>query len=135
RLFHLFRACRTGGFLCMAQEKQGTQEQNTVQKGGPQGPDPTPGRPQGSPLPRTGPSPLVYDGYGKGVDLGIAGNGARTRRPWWRRAGIIGIVGVLLVVLAAGSLYVLRNQQSPPSYQYGQVTQGDLALTVDATGP
>jgi HlyD family secretion protein len=120
----------------MAQEKQGIQAQNTAQQRGPQGPDPTPGRPLRSPLPRTGPSPLLYDGYGNGGDLSIAGNAARPRRRWWRRrAGIIGIVGVLLVVLAAGSLYMLRNQQSPPSYQYGSVTQGDLALTIDATGP
>ena len=27
------------------------------------------------------------------------------------------------------------NQQSPPSYQYGSVTQGNLAHTIDATGP
>ena len=96
----------------MAQQKQSTQLQNTA------------------------PPLLTLPGYSNGGDLSIPGNTVKPLRPWWRRrAGIIGIVLVLLVVLAAGSLYTLLNRQPPPSYQYGQVTQGDLALTIDATGP
>ena len=48
---------------------------------------------------------------------------------------MIGIVLVLLAALAGGLLYTALNHQPPPSYQYAPVTQGDLALTVDATGP
>jgi HlyD family secretion protein len=95
----------------MAQQKQSTQSQNTA-----------------NPL-------LTLPGYSNGSEPSIPGNTGQQVRPWWRRAGIIGIVLVLLVVLAAGLLYTLLNQQPPPSYQYGQVTQGDLALNIDATGP
>jgi HlyD family secretion protein len=95
----------------MAQQKQSTQSQNTA-----------------NPL-------LTLPGYSNGGALSIPGNTVKPVRPWWRLAGIIGIVLVLLVVLAAGLLYTLLNQQPPPSYQYGQVTQGDLALNIDATGP
>ncbi|HYT28499.1 MAG TPA: efflux RND transporter periplasmic adaptor subunit, partial [Ktedonobacteraceae bacterium] len=96
----------------MAQQKQSTQLQNTA-----------------NPL-------LTLPGYSNGSDLSIPRNSMKPTRPWWRRrAGIIGIVLVLLVVLAAGLLYTQLKQQPPPSYQYGQVTQGDLALTIDATGP
>ncbi len=81
----------------MAQQKQSTQLQNTA-----------------NPL-------LTLPGLSNGSDLSIPGNEIKPTRPWWRRAGIIGIVLVLLVVLAAGLLYMQLNQQPPPSYQYGQV--------------
>ncbi len=95
----------------MAQQKQSTQLQNTAH-----------------PL-------LTLPGYSNGSDLSIPGNSMKPTRSWWRRAGIIGTVLVLLVVLGAGLLYMRLNQQPPPSYQYGPVTQGELALTIDATGP
>ncbi len=96
----------------MAQQKQSTQLQNTANQ------------------------LLTLPGLSNGSDLSIPGNSMKPTRLWWRRrAGIIGIVLVLLVVLGAGLLYMQLNQQPPPSYQYGQVTQGDLALTIDATGP
>jgi RND family efflux transporter MFP subunit len=79
---------------------------------------------------------LTLPGYSNGNKLGIPGNSMKPTRPWWRRrAGIIGIVLVLLAALAAGLLYMLLNRQSPPSYQYGSVSRGNLAHTVDATGP
>jgi Biotin-lipoyl like len=96
----------------MAQQKQSTQLQNTANQ------------------------LLTLPGLSNGSDLSIPGNSMKPTRPWWRRrAGIIGIVLVLLVVLGAGLLYMQLNRQPPPSYQYGPVTQGDLALTIDATGP
>jgi len=96
----------------MAQQKQSTQLQNTAHQ------------------------LLALPGYSNGSNLSIPGNSMKPTRSWWRRrAGIIGIVLVLLVVLAAGLLYMQLNQQPPPSYQYGPVTQGNLALTIDATGP
>src|SRR5438067_6927886 len=58
------------------------------------------------------------------------------KRPWWRRRGvIIGFVLLVLVVLVGGFVYAKMGSSAPTTYQYQQVTQGDLALTVSATGP
>ncbi len=96
----------------MAQQKQSTQLQNTAQQ------------------------LLTLPGYSNGSNLSFPGNTVQPVRPWWRRrAAIIGIVLVLLVLLAAGLLYMLLNQQQPPSYQYGSVARGNLAHSIDATGP
>jgi HlyD family secretion protein len=79
---------------------------------------------------------LTLPAMHNGADLSMPGSTAKSPRPWWRRrTGIVVIVLVLLAALAAGLLYMLFGQQSPPSYQYAQVTQGDPSLTVEATGP
>jgi len=48
---------------------------------------------------------------------------------------IIGFVLLVLVVLVGGFVYAKMGSSAPTTYQYQQVTQGDLALTVSATGP
>ena len=48
---------------------------------------------------------------------------------------IIGFVLLVLVVLVGGFVYAKMGSPAPTTYQYQQVTQGDLALTVSATGP
>src|SRR5437868_11579177 len=96
----------------MAQQKQSAEAQNTPNQS------------------------LILPGFSNGNDLGMQGSATGPLRPWWRRrAVIIGIAVVLLVVLAGGLLYTRLNQQAPPAYQYAPVTQGDLALSIDATGP
>ena len=64
------------------------------------------------------------------------GNTNKPVRPWWKRGPvIIGIVLLLLVVLIGGYVFAKGANVSPPSYQNQAVTQGDLALTINATGP
>jgi HlyD family secretion protein len=54
---------------------------------------------------------------------------------WWRRRGwIIGLSLFLLMILLGGFLLFLLNRRPPTSYQTQRVTQGNLVLTVSATG-
>src|SRR6266566_8233805 len=77
---------------------------------------------------------LTLPGYSNG--LNDLGNVKGPKRPWWRRRGvIIGFVLLVLVVLVGGFVYAKMGSSAPTTYQYQQVTQGDLALTVSATGP
>ena len=56
--------------------------------------------------------------------------------PWWRRPRvIIGIAIALLVLIIGGLLLSIVNRKPPATYQTQQVTQGDLSLTINATGP
>lgn len=77
---------------------------------------------------------LTLPGYSNGLnDLGKVKG---PKRPWWRRRGvIIGFVLVVLVVLVGAFVYTRVGNPAPATYQYQQVAQGDLALTVSATGP
>ncbi|MDQ2717200.1 MAG: efflux RND transporter periplasmic adaptor subunit [Chloroflexota bacterium] len=55
----------------------------------------------------------------------------RSRRRRW----IIGISVVLLLVIVGALGFSLLNKKAPVSYQHQAVTQGDIALTISATGP
>ena len=56
--------------------------------------------------------------------------------PWWRRRGVIvGIVILLLVILLGGLLLAVLNRKPRVNYQFGQANQGNLAVTISATGP
>lgn len=59
------------------------------------------------------------------------------KRPWWRQPRWIAIVsGVLIVVLLLTVPMIVRAFNGPRvTYTTAQVTQGDLAVTVSATGP
>ncbi|MGZ3664725.1 MAG: efflux RND transporter periplasmic adaptor subunit [Ktedonobacterales bacterium] len=62
---------------------------------------------------------------------------AAQRPPWWRRPRWIAIVsGVLVVVLLLTVAMVVRASNGPTvTYTTAKVTQGNLAVTVSATGP
>jgi HlyD family secretion protein len=56
--------------------------------------------------------------------------------PWWRRRGIIiAIVILLLVILLGGLLLSFLNRRPRVTYQSRQVTEGNLSVTISATGP
>src|SRR5712692_5450942 len=56
--------------------------------------------------------------------------------PWWRRRGVIvGIVILLLVILLGAFLLMLVSRKPRVAYQFQQATQGNLAVTISATGP
>ncbi|MGH2508948.1 MAG: biotin/lipoyl-binding protein, partial [Ktedonobacteraceae bacterium] len=56
--------------------------------------------------------------------------------PWWRRRkGVSIIVVILLVVLLGGLVFNAIHRKPRVTYQSQQVTQGNLVLTVSATGP
>ncbi len=57
------------------------------------------------------------------------------RRGGGGRRWIIIVVVVLLIILLAGLIFRALNRGPRVTYQYGQVTQGNLTLTVNATGP
>src|SRR5436190_21536895 len=77
---------------------------------------------------------LTLPGYSNG--LNDLGNVKGPKRPWWRRRRvIIGFVLLVLAVLVGGFVYTKVDSRAPTTYQYQQVAQGDLALTVSAPGP
>ena len=56
--------------------------------------------------------------------------------PWWRRRrGITILIVILLIVLLGGFVLRALNRKPAVTYQYQQVTQGNLAVTISATGP
>lgn len=59
------------------------------------------------------------------------------KRPWWRQPRWIAVVaGVLIVVLLLTVPMIVRAFNGPRvTYTTAQVTQGDLTVTVSATGP
>lgn len=62
--------------------------------------------------------------------------GRSSSQPWWRRRkGLSTIVIVLLVVLLGGLVFSVLHRRPRVSYQFQQVTRGNLAITVSATGP
>lgn len=71
-----------------------------------------------------------------GLSGGDANDVSTATLPWWRRPRvIIGIAIALLIVLIGGLLLSFLNRKPPVTYQTQQVTQGDLSLTINATGP
>jgi multidrug efflux pump subunit AcrA (membrane-fusion protein) len=62
---------------------------------------------------------------------GTTGLPTRRRRWWW--IGII--IVILLVILLGGFIVNAVRRGSNVNYAYGQATQGDLTITVNATGP
>lgn len=57
-------------------------------------------------------------------------------RPWWRqRWAVIGGVALAVILLVGIVLTALASRRTPAVYQYATATQGDLTLTVTATGP
>jgi HlyD family secretion protein len=62
---------------------------------------------------------------------------AKPAVPWWRRRRTVVLIAVaLLVLLAGGGLAaVLSNRAPSVTYLSAQVAQGNLAVTVSATGP
>lgn len=76
--------------------------------------------------------PLLSIGTNDDADL----DAVLQPRPWWRRRGpIIGIAVFLLIVLIGGIAFALLRRPRAVTYQFSQVTQGNLALTISATGP
>src|SRR5579875_3588691 len=76
--------------------------------------------------------PLLSIGTNDDADL----DAVLQPRPWWRRRGpIIGIAVLLLIVLIGGIAFALLRRPRAVTYQFSQVTQGNLALTISATGP
>ncbi len=56
--------------------------------------------------------------------------------PWWRRRGVIvGIAILLIVIILGGLLLTVLNRKPRVAYQFQQATQGNLAVTISATGP
>ena len=86
--------------------------------------------------PNTANQLLPLPGLGNGSNLSAQGSTAAPRRPWWRRrAAIISIALALLIVAGAGVLYISAGHSAPPSYPSITVSQGNVSLTVSATGP
>lgn len=55
---------------------------------------------------------------------------------WWRRRWVVITAAVVLaIILLVGVLGIVRALRSRPTYLTQQVTQGNLTLTVNATGP
>lgn len=56
--------------------------------------------------------------------------------PWWQRHRGITTIGVILLIVLLGALILRATHRGPSvTYQYQQVTQGNLAVTISATGP
>ena len=71
-----------------------------------------------------------------GLSGGDANDVSTASLPWWRKPrNIIGIVIALLLVIFAIFGWQFINRKPPVNYQTQQVTQGDLSLTINATGP
>ena len=70
-------------------------------------------------------------------DTDLLDEKSRPRRKGRRRGWIIGISVVLLIIILVGSVPFIIRSLRPPRvvYQFQQVTQGNLSLTVTATGP
>ncbi len=70
---------------------------------------------------------------------GLSGNGSDANPPSGtprrRRRWIIVVVVLLLVLLVGGLILRAAHRRSQVTYQTGQVTRGNLTITVNATGP
>lgn len=57
-------------------------------------------------------------------------------QPWWRRRKVISIIALaLVVIIAAGVVFqIIKAGGNHIHYQYAVTRQGNLSLTVDATG-
>jgi HlyD family secretion protein len=88
--------------------------------------------------PRQGPTYDALDLPGlESDDETLADLGPEVKaEPWWRRRWVVIIAAVLLAIILLGVLLgVLRALRSGVTYQYQSATTGNLALTVNATGP
>src|SRR5579863_1938407 len=77
---------------------------------------------------------LALPGLGEDEDDGTVA--LPPRAPWWRRRGpIIGLI--LLAILILGSIfgYMYLTRKRPVQLQTAQIMQGNVALTISATGP
>lgn len=75
---------------------------------------------------------LALPGMGDDADI----DATPPRAPWWRRRGpIITISIILLAILLGAFLLRFLNRRQPKNYDFQPVTQGTLALTINATGP
>lgn len=60
----------------------------------------------------------------------------RSSTSWWkRRRGLSILVVILLIVLLGGLAFGAARRRPRVTYQFQQVTQGNLIITVNATGP
>ena len=56
--------------------------------------------------------------------------------PWWRRRGVIVGIAILLLVISLGVLLLtFLNRKPRVAYQFQQASQGNLSVTISATGP
>ena len=78
---------------------------------------------------------LALSGFTNSVDAKVFDDEEDTRRPWWKRFWLIGLIVVLLAGGATGFFIWRAGSNAPVTYRYQQVTQGNLTLTVNATGP
>ncbi len=83
--------------------------------------------------PQSTPSQLLsLPGLEEEEETGLAPPGP----PWWRRRGIIiGISVALLIILLGGLFLFLTSRKPRVTYQFQPVAQGNLSITISATGP
>lgn len=81
--------------------------------------------------------PGFDDGDETVVAPAVVNTGGPVGPSWWRRRGLPIATIVLLVLLLLGGLgtYVILSRITPVTYQTQRIAQGDLILTVSATGP
>ena len=79
------------------------------------------------------PPNLVLPGF---LDDSFDDDSALDPKPWWRRWWVISVAGILLIAIAVGGWAYMSQARAPQtSYQYATLANGNLALTVSATGP
>src|SRR5712692_5653356 len=58
------------------------------------------------------------------------------RPPWWRRRGvIIALIALAIITVVIIYLFITLGRRQPPQFNFYQVTPGNLAQTISATGP
>jgi len=79
---------------------------------------------------------LTLPGFSGGSGGPNAQTGGGPNRPWWQRPiGIITILVVVLVLVLGGVFFFLSSRATPAVPVIDHVTQGNIALTISATGP
>src|ERR1700730_14344897 len=79
---------------------------------------------------------LTIPSFSDSGDADTQKGGDGPNAPWWRRrGGVITIAVILLVIILGGFFLLMLNRRPQVTFQYQKVTQGDLSLTVSATGP
>lgn len=80
---------------------------------------------------------LTLPDLSNGNDLKARGDAKRVSRSWWRRRKVmIGIVIILLILLVSGGVILSQlGSNSSRTYRHQRAIQGDLSLTIEATGP